>query len=97
MSAPRLRGDEATAHTADIPSKNCSAVSSADVLATAAQARAAAQLPRLPVSLGYSFRPLLRGRGGRSAPSLPARSPHTQAGSQERPLLGCLDPKNPAK
>src|SRR5881396_3883435 len=25
--------------------------------------RAAAQLPRMPVSFGYSFRPLLRGRG----------------------------------
>src|SRR6266496_4668389 len=33
--------------------------------------RAAAQLLRMPMSLGYSFRPLLRGRGRRSAPSLP--------------------------
>src|SRR5439155_5438433 len=33
--------------------------------------RAAVQLLRMPVSLGYSFRPLLRGRGRRSASSLP--------------------------
>jgi len=32
---------------------------------------AAAQLLRMPVPLGYSFRPLIRGRGRRSAPSLP--------------------------
>ena len=32
--------------------------------------RAAAQFLRMSVSLGYSFRPLLRGRGRRSAPSL---------------------------
>src|SRR5438046_5370793 len=73
MSAPRLRGDEATAHTADIPSKNCSAVSSADVVATSAQARAVAQLLRMPEPRGHPFRPLLRGRGRRSAPFLPAR------------------------
>src|SRR5438876_4856733 len=30
--------------------------------------RAAAQLLRMPVPLGYSFRPLIRGRGRRSAP-----------------------------
>src|SRR2546427_9104652 len=33
--------------------------------------RAAAHLLRLPESLGYSFRPLLRERGRRGAPSLP--------------------------
>src|SRR5216683_967480 len=36
--------------------------------------RAAAQLLRMAVSLGCSFRPLLRGRGRRGAPSLPSRS-----------------------
>src|SRR6266508_5633878 len=35
--------------------------------------RAAAQLLRLPVSLAYSFRPLLRGWGRRGAPALPSR------------------------
>src|SRR5438876_11017438 len=42
--------------------------------------RAAAQLCRLPVSLGDSFRPLLRGRGRRVAPSLPSRQTHTNGG-----------------
>src|SRR2546422_5610304 len=37
-----------------------------------------AQLLRLPTSLGYSFRTLLRGRGRRSAPSLPSRSTHSR-------------------
>src|SRR5882672_3358293 len=40
--------------------------------------RAAAQLLRLPTSLGYSFRPLLRGRGRRSAPSLLSCSTHSR-------------------
>src|SRR6266568_9050641 len=42
--------------------------------------RAAAQLPRMPVPLGYSVRPLLRGRGWRSAPSLPSRQTLTADG-----------------
>src|SRR5437667_6957996 len=33
--------------------------------------RAAAQLLRMPVPLGYAFRRLIRGRGRRSAPFLP--------------------------
>src|SRR6266508_4089299 len=40
--------------------------------------RAAAHLLRVPLSLGYSFRPLLRGRGRRSVPSLPSRQTHTR-------------------
>src|SRR3989454_1579445 len=43
--------------------------------------RAAAQFLRMPASLGYSFRPLLRGRGRRSAPSLPSRSTRTRRGA----------------
>src|SRR6266705_5202437 len=39
--------------------------------------RAAAQLLRIRMSLGYSFRPLLRGRGRCSAPS-PHRAKHIQ-------------------
>jgi len=35
--------------------------------------RAAAQLLGMPVSLRYSFRPRLRGRGRRGAPSVPSR------------------------
>src|SRR5881394_134093 len=70
MSAPRLRGAEATAHTADIPSKNCSAVSSADGVATAAQARAAAQLFRI-AGATRSFVPPATTRAGTAQRAVP--------------------------
>src|ERR1051325_11397569 len=53
------------------------------------RAACSAQLLRMPASLGHSFRPLLRGRGRRSAPSLPSRKTRTRAtqgGSRDAPL-----------
>src|SRR6266566_4085510 len=48
--------------------------------------RAAAQVLRLAMSLGYSFRPLLRGRGRRSAPSLPSLPLHPRADPKHVPM-----------
>src|SRR5436190_23851627 len=108
MSAPRLRGAEATAHTADIPSKNCSAVSSADGVATAAQARAAAQLFRI-AGATRSFVPPATTRAGtaqRAVPTIALNtfSRRTGEGQGEGRLVGntllsgtcfCTSPKYP--
>src|SRR5881396_399598 len=81
MSAPRLRGAEATGHTAEIRSKNCSAVSSQDAVATAAQARAAAQLLRLPVPLGIFFPPAAT-RAGTAQRAIPTIALNTYRASR---------------
>src|ERR1041385_8806411 len=90
MSAPRLRVAEATTYTADIPSKDCSAVSSQDAVATTAQARAAAQL--FPTSVARTFVPPATARAGTAQSAVPTITLNTCNGGEGVGRTGEGDP-----